>query len=199
MTASILADSVQVNGLEAKAKALNIAAGAKNGCCELTDGSADTLMLGLVGVKSCNTTRNYVDCLDDEVSMTTLDSFVEHVNITDVKLLKIDVEGLDGAVIEGARRLIARSTPDIVSEMVLDLKTCTPEACSMARFLDGLGYKKSWLLRDMGGISMLTVDPDLQEGGTRSTPVPASCNWTQFDHLDIDHVAHLTHQDQPSN
>ena len=61
-------------------------------------------------IKSVNGSENY-----EEVPVTTLDSFVK-ANKLKVDLLKVDVEGYDGFVYEGATEFIKRQQPTLLAE-----------------------------------------------------------------------------------
>lgn len=51
---------------------------------------------------------------EETVSLTTLDSFMEQRNVSKITFLKIDTEGHDAAVLEGAKRLIAQNRVSII-------------------------------------------------------------------------------------
>ena len=51
-----------------------------------------------------------------EVAGVTLDGLAEEAGLTDVDVVKIDVEGLEGAVLEGGLDLLSRDGPAIIFE-----------------------------------------------------------------------------------
>ena len=72
------------------------------------------------------------------VRFRTLDSLVEELSITAVRLIKIDVEGAEGRTLQGATNTIRRFRPHLVVELH------SPEQdLEVARTLTSWGYKLS--------------------------------------------------------
>lgn len=86
---------------------------------------------------------DYRDEALTEVRMLALDSLA----LDRVDLIKIDVEGMELSVLNGARRLFARHRPIVCAE------TLKSDGAAMQAFFASQGYE-TWLL---GGISMLAV------------------------------------------
>lgn len=77
-----------------------------------------------------------VDCV--KVNKSRLDSYVQQHGISGPLLLKIDAEGHDKAVLEGAQNTIARLRPDIVIEVLGDFE---PSILQQFRKMDYRFYR----------------------------------------------------------
>lgn len=53
----------------------------------------------------------------ETVALTTLDAVVERLALPDVRLVKVDVEGAEGALLDGAERTLARHRPHLLLEI----------------------------------------------------------------------------------
>src|SRR4030067_3699315 len=73
------------------------------------------------------------------VPAKTIDSLVRQDEIPKVDLIKIDTEGTEHMVLEGAKKILIRDEPIIICEV---LKGRTEDALHDA--MDGLGYKYFW-------------------------------------------------------
>jgi FkbM family methyltransferase len=77
-----------------------------------------------------------------QVQATTLDDEVERLKLATPKLIKVDTEGADQRVLEGARKLLSNAAvPFVVSELHefgLAKMNCTQE--SFRGYMEGLGY-----------------------------------------------------------
>lgn len=80
-----------------------------------------------------NTGSTKFECDQGEISVVSIDDYIDKSR--DVVLLKIDVEGLELSVLEGARRVIARSKPTIFVEAQNSY-----DYISIASFLKDLDY-----------------------------------------------------------
>jgi len=69
------------------------------------------------------------------VNAVTLDGFCSDLGITDVDFIKIDVEGYELAVLEGAKRLLEESRPWMVVEVDDDKRPVLRD------FLTAIGYR----------------------------------------------------------
>lgn len=76
-----------------------------------------------------------------ECNSTSIDAYVEARQIKNISLMKIDVEGFEMRVLQGARRTILRDRPLIVCEVIashLERAGSTPE--DIFREVAHLGY-----------------------------------------------------------
>lgn len=79
------------------------------------------------------------------IKMTTLDRFAEEYQLPKVDFIKIDAEGLDIDVIEGARQVIAKFKPDLYVEYLNLGATGEESSCGegfekLVNYLTALGY-----------------------------------------------------------
>ena len=97
--------------------------------------------------------------------MQTLDSFVKEHKIAHVDYLRMDVEGYEFAVIQGARRTIERDRPDMFIEVHRDrLADYGHSQLEFMEMMAGYGYyiRKSYISAmegPEGRISKLLADP----------------------------------------
>jgi FkbM family methyltransferase len=76
-----------------------------------------------------------------EVETTTLDEFVSGTKLLKIDLLKIDVEGAEGLVFSGAKKLLANGPKRIFMEFWPDgLRNLGTDASELARRLTSYGY-----------------------------------------------------------
>jgi FkbM family methyltransferase len=75
-----------------------------------------------------NSGCNYIDFHTGDIKITTLDHFVEANRINQIDLIKVDVEGSECALLNGARNTLRRFHPMIVIEV---------NAVTLARFRKG--------------------------------------------------------------
>jgi len=79
-----------------------------------------------------------------EVETTTLDEFVSKTRLLKIDLLKIDVEGAEGLVFSGAKKLLANGPKRIFMEFWPDgLRNLGTDASELARRLTSYGYGMS--------------------------------------------------------
>lgn len=74
-------------------------------------------------------------CIGEKVQVHTLDE----LGLTSLKLFKIDVEGMERDVLEGAKQTISRQRPFIYVEN--DRKD---KSAALIQYLDSLGYEMYW-------------------------------------------------------
>jgi FkbM family methyltransferase len=119
--------NIALNGLGGKIRPLNVAAGEAGGPGTLfLDGDEKSSLLP--GGSSSDTVGVTLRSLDDVLRG-------EGVSPTDVRLLKVDVEGAELRVLAGARRLLDEGSPFVV------LEANTPVAKKeLETFMDGIGY-----------------------------------------------------------
>eukprot|EP01013_Petalomonas_cantuscygni_P010826 TRINITY_DN24063_c0_g1_i1.p1 TRINITY_DN24063_c0_g1~~TRINITY_DN24063_c0_g1_i1.p1 ORF type:complete len:286 (+),score=25.69 TRINITY_DN24063_c0_g1_i1:509-1366(+) len=104
-TAGILNDNIKANGIEAKARVIQMAVGSKVGETEFT-----------IGLDTANhVAENIQNGAFQTVAVTTLDTELANKKPT---MMKIDVEGFEAAVIEGAMESLANR-----SLMAIELET----------------------------------------------------------------------------
>jgi FkbM family methyltransferase len=85
----------------------------------------------------------------EESRMTTVPAVsIDSMNLARLDLMKVDVEGMEMEVLDGARRTIARHHPILVVEKLKIDRT------ALLRFLDSLGY-----LYFASGLNMVAVHP----------------------------------------
>jgi hypothetical protein len=77
-----------------------------------------------------------------EVEVTTLDDFATSKNLTRLDFLKIDVEGMEFEVLQGARATLERFHPAIYFETMYEFEKRRgfEVFASIEKFLSGLGY-----------------------------------------------------------
>jgi FkbM family methyltransferase len=104
------------------------------------------------------------------VPMVTLDSLVRDHGITNVRFVKIDVEGAEQFVLEGARELLARDRPLVYAEMhrVFSAANATG-ATDLAAFAASLGYDVHYLAP---GGHVVTAPPDAASQSLDAILVP---------------------------
>ena len=90
---------------------LQLALGAKNGSVELTFNPVS------LGQASLYAEPDSVDYLPAQVPIRRLDDLVESYELAPPRLVKLDVEGSELAVIEGAERLLAQHSPAVIFEL----------------------------------------------------------------------------------
>jgi FkbM family methyltransferase len=82
----------------------------------------------IVSPDATNSGCNYIGACAGDIKITTLDRFVERNRISRIDLIKVDVEGSECALLEGARETMRRFRPRIVIEV---------NASTLARFGKG--------------------------------------------------------------
>jgi FkbM family methyltransferase len=75
------------------------------------------------------------DVISYEVPVMRLDDYAANNNITRIDLIKIDVEGHEAAVFEGALKILQQSTPSILFEVKEEA-----HAARIQEMINGLGY-----------------------------------------------------------
>ena len=96
---------------------------------------------------------------EDFASVTVSAKRLDDLGLADIGFLKIDVEGFEQEVIDGARELIARDRPTMLIELE-EKHTRIPIERSLAA-VEGLGYRGMFIDRASGALSDLSrFDPD---------------------------------------
>lgn len=93
-----------------------------------------------------------------EVKVKTLDTFVEDQKIDNLGLIKIDVEGAELDVIEGATKTIARMHPTLILE--LEKRHLGGSIVNAIEKVNGLGYKCFYYNPDKMEITEVPADAD---------------------------------------
>jgi len=154
-TFGALRSNVARNGVEAVVTCVNKAVGAQHGVCSI------------VRKDPSNTSANYVlfgavqDAVHqmDHAGVVTLDDDIAARNCPDpVRLIKIDVEGSEVAVLKGGRAIIARDRPILCVEMLRANRVV--QALWLLRshkyaVFDCIGYAPTYILWNCDEISGL--------------------------------------------
>lgn len=148
-TYQLLQKNVQMNGVK-NIHLNNVAVGDMIGEADLyVNAQAALTGLGL-------TNRGVL--LDvQKVPIWTLDEYAEREKIQSINFLKVDVEGFEGHVLRGAKRLISRS-PDLIVMSELAQKNFEPLGFSTQEVIDymcELGFEV-WIIGD-NGLSFIPV------------------------------------------
>ncbi|HEY8937844.1 MAG TPA: FkbM family methyltransferase [Cyclobacteriaceae bacterium] len=78
----------------------------------------------------------------EEVNVITLDNFVDEEKISKVDLIKVDVEGFEKFVIEGARKVISKWKPVLFVELVeFNVNQQGYTCASLVEFIESFGYE----------------------------------------------------------
>jgi FkbM family methyltransferase len=97
-----------------------------------------------------------------EIECTSLDDFADRERLDRLNFIKIDVQGAEALVIEGARSCLARFGPDIVMELSSGLSPLGRNSQDTIRLVEDAGYAVFELTA--GGIGRQlrskTVSPD---------------------------------------
>lgn len=114
-----------------------------------------TIQSGLAGLG--NTGRGTV-VKKEFIETTTIDEYAKQNNISKIDFLKIDVEGFEGRVLQGAENLL-KSQNDLIIMVELDVKNFAAFGFSVTEtisFLNNLGYR-GWVI-DRSGMSLAPID-----------------------------------------
>lgn len=149
-----LAHSITENGLEETILAAQVAVGNQEGHLDLWSMSTGAIANALpLGWRTANqeepTAAERVT-----VPMRRLDALVAEQGITNVRFVKIDVEGAEQFVLEGARELLTRDRPVVYAEMhrVYSAANDTTPADLIA-FAESLAYDVRYLTREGSVVS----------------------------------------------
>jgi len=102
-----LRENIELNGIGSQVTALQVAAG--NRCGQARLSTAADAMNGLVATDDVGSSET--------VDITTVDRLLDDLDQTPVAAMKIDVEGFEPDVLEGAGAMIGRDRPALVVEV----------------------------------------------------------------------------------
>jgi FkbM family methyltransferase len=93
------------------------------------------------------TEHNRKDILDSfhQVSVTTLDVFVDEAGIDIIDVLKIDVEGFDLSVLHGAKNILEKNQIKVI---IIETPTHAQERNELKEFLENQGFTSAYIVRN---------------------------------------------------
>ena len=160
---SLLSQAIELNvGLASRVIPVNAAVGDVAGCCGVPP---ESFRLGLTTVKCLSGGSRSCGESGTETMrrMVTLDDWLladgRLSAASAVRLIKIDAEGWDLRVLEGAKALIHAHKPDLLTES---------DSAIEIQWLRALGYQKVDWFRTGHMVTLLSADPELH------TPSPAA-------------------------
>ena len=93
------------------------------------------------GMGSLVNLENQVTKLSQETSTITLDDFVKEHDIKNIDLMKIDIQGAEGHLLEGGQDLFNRLSPDLLIEISpTDLSCAGLNSRGLCRMIENYGY-----------------------------------------------------------
>lgn len=137
-TARLLDRSIVDNGFSERVRLHVTALGAEDGVGRLLGSETSTNLGGFRLARDAD--EAFPRMTSETVSLTALDSLPIEAP---VRLIKLDVEGAEPQVLEGARKLIARDRPLILSEVFAPglRHVSNQEPADYAALVAGLGYR----------------------------------------------------------
>lgn len=167
---AFLCESIRENGLEETIVAVKAAAGDREGTLDLwqlsTGAIANALPLAWRGADQ----QQPPDAERVAVPMATLDVLVERHRISNIRFIKIDVEGAERFVLEGARKILARDRPLVYTEMHRAFSAANASTLAgLVAFADSNAYDVRYLMPD--GSVTVTV-PDVSSQSLDAVLVP---------------------------
>jgi len=136
--------NITQNGLDKKIKAIKKAVSSQNGIADIF---LSQKQIGTHSLSASSADSNY----SVKVDVVTLDTSINYKK-SKVDVLKIDVEGYDGFVLEGAQKLITTCHPTLFIEMVPHRLLAA--GYKPASFVDLIykRYKKVYVIDDVNGM-----------------------------------------------
>lgn len=131
-----LRQTAELNHLEDRLHVVPVAAGAESGVCQFVENAADPLSSRVGGISAID---GSIGIGGSEVRQVALDEWAEAEGVERIDYVKVDAEGSDVAVLEGARALLRRCRPRIAATTYH-----APDHCErMIRLLEALdvGYR----------------------------------------------------------
>ncbi|MGH9877157.1 MAG: FkbM family methyltransferase [Nitrososphaerales archaeon] len=132
-TAVLLKTNAALNGVEAQIKCVPCAVSDQEGVADFHE-CEDS------GYSSLKDTKRKKVISKVSVPVITIDRFVEEEGITQLAVIKIDVEGLETEVLRGALRTLETMSPDVVVEIYRG-KASNPNPEETIRLMQSVGYK----------------------------------------------------------
>ena len=105
-------------------------------------------------------------CRKEVVKVTTLDKYAQANITTPVRVIKIDVEGHELAVIKGALQLIQRDKPLLIIECEGRHLPADQTVLSFIAFVESLGYIATLALPGKGELAAIEFHPDKHQKQT---------------------------------
>jgi FkbM family methyltransferase len=105
--------------------------------------------------KGMATLHSYDGWQEIAVRGTTLDNVVEARSISDIHLLKVDVEGYEAQVITGAAAVLARDRPSVIFEYVdWAWRNCGFSLDATLETMRSIGYEEFYVIRRNGLVAL---------------------------------------------
>ncbi len=135
--------SLHANGFKSFCRVLNLA---------ISDSDEKLFLAILNNMSGSSTTRRYSGALvnienqglqetiETEVNSTSLDALVEKGIIPWPTFIKADIEGWEGAMLKGAKKILQQSKPLIMMEWSTQMDGTPIKRIDVATFLENLGY-----------------------------------------------------------
>lgn len=132
-----LAENVALNGLQDRVAVLKEAAGAEVGTARLT-----------VGRDAMNSVTSDAGASSEEVPMTSLDNLMLQRPHGSIALIKIDVEGWELEVLQGATELLRQHRPALIVEV--------NDPAGLSELAEKIGYRPVVYLPDSNRLTSAT-------------------------------------------
>ncbi len=143
-----LLGNVAKNGLESIVRPYSSAVSNRDGVARISFATDSTENQGMASLVNLS---NEVATFVSEVSTVTLDTFCRQEGINRLDLIKVDAQGAETLVLEGAASILNQMSPDLLLECSpIDLACIGKTAKDLCTILEGLGYAIYSLKR--GGI-----------------------------------------------
>jgi len=137
-----LIDNISLNALDS-IRTYNTALGSTTGTLDLYLAEANS------GAHSAFQSNTNVSDKKVQVPMRTLDSVVEQDSITDIKMIKLDVEGYELEVLRGAVQVLRQQKPMLIVELNDEIQQAAGSSSSSVKeLLSSLGYQPHNILED---------------------------------------------------
>lgn len=158
--ASRIRRNFQLNKLEANV--VTMAVGNKEGSITFFDMDSEENTIGSIDKSFVEKHEHSTTIIPIEVPMTTIDNYVRDKRLTNVDLIKIDVEGADFQTIEGAISTLNSFKPNILIEITDDVS-----GQKIDDFLNNLNFR--YLYYELNDIKGLKVQDKLaRKNGSRN-------------------------------
>jgi FkbM family methyltransferase len=128
--------NIQRNRMQAVVRPVALALAEKSGARELAFSGDDADNQGLASIVNPGALpqRATIQCV-------TLDDFAGSQKLTRLDLIKIDIQGAEPLMLQGARRTLSRFSPDLLIELSpRDLRAAGYSSRSLCELIESLGY-----------------------------------------------------------